>query len=76
MSDLKMIGRRVQKLRMSQTSLTQTDLATAVGVSWPTISRLERGVGRRLDIDRLHDVARALGVTVEELLNGDKAAVA
>lgn len=54
--------------------MSQTDLAIAIGVSWPTISRLERGVGKSLDIDRLHDVAHALGVPVEELLNDAVAA--
>jgi transcriptional regulator with XRE-family HTH domain len=74
MGDLKTIGQRVKAIRMERTDLSQTDLALAIGVSWPTISRLERGVGRRLDIDRLHDVARVLGVGVDELLNGGKAA--
>lgn len=73
-SDLKIIGKRVKDLRTTRTDLSQTDLAIAVGVSWPTISRLERGIGRRLDIDRLHDVAAALGVTIDEILNGTKAA--
>jgi transcriptional regulator with XRE-family HTH domain len=67
-TDVATIGRRVQMIRKRRTDMSQTDLAVAVGVSWPTISRLERGVGKTLDLDRLRDVASALDVPVEELL--------
>lgn len=65
--DLKLIGRNVQAAR-KRTALSQTDLALELGVSWPTISRLERGVGKNLDLERLHQVADALGCTVHDLL--------
>lgn len=63
------IGRRVKKLRMGD-GLSQTDLAVKLGVSWVTVSRLERGVGKGITVDRLHDVADALDVSVDELLRG------
>jgi transcriptional regulator with XRE-family HTH domain len=47
--------------------MSQTDLALAIGVSWPTISRLERGIGP-VDLDRLRDVAEALEVDLNELI--------
>lgn len=67
-SDLATIGKRIQEIRQSQTDLSQEALARSLGVSWVTVSRLERGVGKGVTIDRLHDVAAALGVTVDDLL--------
>lgn len=68
MTDLATIGKRVQKIRQTQTDLSQEALARELGVSWITVSRLERGVGKGVTIDRLHDVASALGVTVDDLI--------
>lgn len=68
MTDLAKIGRRIQAVRQNRTSMSQEALARQLGVSWITVSRLERGVGKSLDLDRLHDVASALGTTVDELI--------
>lgn len=68
MADLATIGRRVQEIRQRQTDLSQEELAQELGLSWITVSRLERGVGKGVTIDRLHDVADALGVSVDELI--------
>ena len=65
---LKRVGNRVKAVRTEQGELSQEALAREIGVSWITISRLERGVGKSLDLDRLHDIARALRVPVEHLL--------
>ena len=72
--DLADVGRRIQDVRQTRTSLSQTDLALRVGVSWPTISRLERGVGQTLNLERLRQIAEVLGVTVDELLKGERTA--
>jgi transcriptional regulator with XRE-family HTH domain len=66
--ELEQIGRRVQDVRRARTDLSQTDLALAVGVSWPTISRLERGIGQSVNLERLRMIAEVLGVTIDELL--------
>lgn len=69
MTDLAHIGKRVRTIREAQRPrVSQETLARELGVSWITISRLERGVGKKLDLDRLHNVADALGVTVDQLL--------
>jgi DNA-binding Xre family transcriptional regulator len=72
--DLATIGKRVQDIRRANTDLSQTDLAIAVGVSWPTISRLERGVGQTVNLERLRRIAEALGCSLDELLNGGREA--
>lgn len=74
MTDVATIGKRVQDIRRARGDMSQTDLAAAIGVSWPTISRLERGVGKKLDLGRLRDVAAALDVPVEDLLVEGEAA--
>lgn len=68
MTDLAKIGKRIQQVRQSGTGLSQEALARELGVSWITVSRLERGIGKTLDFDRLHEVADALGTTIDELL--------
>lgn len=63
------IGARIKQLRQAQRpKMSQEALARELEVSWVTVSRLERGVGKRIDTDRLHDVAEVLGVTIGELL--------
>ena len=66
-TDLAKIGKRIQQQR-KRSNLSQEALARELGVSWVTVSRLERGVGKTLDFDRLHDVAAAIGTTVDDLL--------
>lgn len=68
MNDLKSIGSRVKQIRTTRTDLSQEALARELGVSWITVSRLERGIGRGITINRLHDVAAALGVSVDDLI--------
>ena len=47
--------------------MTQEDLASKVGVSRTTISKMESGQGTYLHT--LFDVAQALGIRVSDLLN-------
>ena len=53
--------------------MSQEDLATAVGVDKTAVSHWETGHSRP-DMSRLPAVARALGVSVDALLSGEKAA--
>lgn len=55
--------RRIRKER----GLSQTTLAEMVGVSQTSISYYEKSV-EYPTIDRVYDLARALGVNVEELI--------
>ncbi len=65
------IGRNVARLRKAQ-DLTQVDLSKRSGVSQAFISDLERG--NRVDpkASILQALARALGVTVDELLREEE----
>jgi len=59
------LGLAVQQLR-ERKGFSQTELAEKVGLSQPTLSRLERGQGRA-DALTLRKLAEALGVTVDHL---------
>jgi transcriptional regulator with XRE-family HTH domain len=61
--------RRLRTLRQAR-GLTIEELARRSHIGASTISRLETG-HRRLAVDHLGPIARALGVTVDELLTGD-----
>lgn len=57
---------RLRQLRTDR-GLTLADVADAAAMDVSTLSRLESGK-RRLAVDHLPELARALGVTVDELL--------
>lgn len=63
---LKRVGQRVRKLR-TLAGLTQADLAESANLSPEFVSRVERGV-KAPSLVILDRVARALGVTLAELL--------
>jgi transcriptional regulator with XRE-family HTH domain len=52
--------------------LSQAQLAEAVGVRQATISGLETGKSRRIELDLLEKLARVLGVKPATLLVADK----
>lgn len=56
--------RAVRKAR----GVSQRDLARAVGVAQSTLSRIERGE-RRVSVDRLVAIARALGVRPSDMMD-------
>ncbi len=60
------LGRRIEELRKSQ-GLTQMQLADALGVAQSTINAYEKGT-RRVQVSALPNVARLLGVSLEELV--------
>jgi transcriptional regulator with XRE-family HTH domain len=60
------VRRRLRALR-SERGLTLADVAAAAGMDASTLSRLESGT-RRLTLDHLPALARALGVPTDELL--------
>ena len=60
------IGQRVKSARL-QAKLTQEQLAEKVGVSWSTISCLERGQ-HMVSIERLLEISSALNIGIETLL--------
>jgi transcriptional regulator with XRE-family HTH domain len=59
------VGPRLKQLRMHR-EITLTDLAEETGISISTLSRLEAGL-RRPTLEQLLPLARAYGVTLDEL---------
>ncbi|MBE6836288.1 MAG: helix-turn-helix transcriptional regulator [Ruminococcaceae bacterium] len=63
------IGKFISKLRKSK-GLTQNELADMLNISNKTISKWETGEGLP-DISVLPELAKSLGVTVDEILNAE-----
>jgi len=61
------VGPRLKNLRLRR-NLTLTDLARDTGISTSTLSRLEAGL-RRPTLEQLLPLARAHGVTLDELVD-------
>lgn len=67
------LGARIRELRKEAGYDSIEAFAHALGFSWPTVSRYERGVTTP-DLVRLHHIADVLGVPVEDLLSDREAA--
>lgn len=61
-------GRRIRVLRKER-GLTQTELAKALGIDQSNVSSIERGA-RGLTVHQALKLARALGVSTDEILAG------
>ena len=61
------VGPRLKQLRLSR-EITLSDLAAQTGISISTLSRLEAGL-RRPTLEQLLPLARAHGVTLDELVD-------
>ena len=61
------VGPRLKRLR-ARRDITLTDLAAETGISASTLSRLEAGL-RRPTLEQLLPLARAYGVTLDELVD-------
>jgi transcriptional regulator with XRE-family HTH domain len=61
------VGPRLKQLRLRR-DITLTDLAEETGISASTLSRLEAGL-RRPTLEQLLPLARAYGVTLDELVD-------
>lgn len=59
---------RIQELREAK-GWSQAQLARESGVPQPTISRLEAGKSRALNLDHLEQLAKALGVNAAVLVH-------
>lgn len=65
--DYEVIGQRIKKARLEK-GLTQERLSEEIDVTTVYISRIERG--SKVNLERLAQIARVLGVTIEYLLTG------
>jgi transcriptional regulator with XRE-family HTH domain len=61
------VGPRLKRLRLRR-DITLTELAAGTGISASTLSRLEAGL-RRPTLEQLLPLARAYGVTLDELVD-------
>jgi transcriptional regulator with XRE-family HTH domain len=68
--DMRALGERVLLLRR-RADLTQAELARQAGIDVMTISRVERGTKKRLEVESLARLAKALGTTTDYLLGLD-----
>jgi transcriptional regulator with XRE-family HTH domain len=70
--DMRSLGERVLLLRR-RADLSQHELARLAGMDVMTISRLERGGKKRLEVEQLARLSKALQVTADYLLGLDEA---
>jgi transcriptional regulator with XRE-family HTH domain len=70
MFDTRKIGARIAELRKAK-DMTQMELADLMFVSFQAVSNWERG-NSMPDIGKLGDLARILGVSIEELLGSEE----
>ena len=68
--DMRVLGERVLLLRR-RAGVTQAELARQAGIDIMTISRVERGTKKRLEVEPLARLAKALGTTTDHLLGLD-----
>lgn len=66
----RLIGRRIHEIRKER-DLSQMDLADKTGLSVSYVSMIENG-RRKVSLDALIRIANILGVTVDEMLNGNQ----
>ena len=62
------IGKKIKYYR-EENSLTQQELADKIGVTWEMVSRYERGINE--PYSRIKDIAKALNVDLNELLQNN-----
>lgn len=62
------VGRHLRYLRTSR-GISQEDLASQAGLTQAALSRIETG-NAEAGLRTLHDIAKALGLKMVDLLNG------
>ena len=74
MLDMKKVARNIKNARTKK-NMTQLELADIVGVSYQAVSNWERGSSMP-DIAKISDIAKALDISVTDLLGDDNGSVA
>ncbi|HPN55201.1 MAG TPA: helix-turn-helix transcriptional regulator [Candidatus Moranbacteria bacterium] len=67
MTSGKTISENIKKLR-SMLSLTQDDLAKKADLKYTTLMKVESGTVNKPSVQTMAKIAKALGVSIEELL--------
>lgn len=68
-SGIHTLGKNIAKFRQDQ-DLSQDDLSDKAGISYSTLSKIEQGSIKQPSIFTVYDIARALGVTLDQLIHG------
>lgn len=66
-----MIGENIRALRQRR-KLSQEKLARLTDISLNTLTKIESGFTKRPSIQTIHKIAKALGVSLDELVEGRK----
>lgn len=67
--DEKGLGRRLQEARL-QAGMTQQQLCQQAGLSYSTLTKIERGAIKAPSIFTIQNIATALGITLDQLMGG------
>ena len=68
--DTNAMAAKIKASRVAK-NMTQAELADEMGVSFQSVSNWERGYSRP-DIAKLRELCRVLGISVDELLGGER----
>jgi len=66
-----MIGKNIKKLRQ-QKRLSQEKLVRLTDISLNTLTKIESGFTKKPYIQTIHKIAKALAVSLDELVEGNK----
>ena len=64
-----MLGENIKKIRKKK-NLTQDKLARLADIPYTSITKIETGVIKNPSIQTAAKIARALGISLDELING------
>ena len=67
MTSRKTIGENIKKIR-AKLGLTQDDLAKKADIKYTTLTKVESGVVNKPSVQTMAKIAKALGVSIEDLL--------
>lgn len=62
-----LIGKKIKKLRLKN-NLTQEKLAIEASVPYTTLTKIESGVIKKPAVQTIAKIAKALGMTIDELI--------
>jgi len=66
-----MLGKNIKRLRQ-QKKLSQEKLARLADISLNTLTKIESGFTKRPAIQTIHRIAKALGISLDRLVEDDR----
>ncbi|MCQ2570355.1 MAG: helix-turn-helix transcriptional regulator [Limosilactobacillus sp.] len=64
-----LLGQKIASIRKNHHHMTQKQLAKFSGIDANYLSRIERGTTTRVSVYTIYQIAQALNVTMEDLIN-------